>query len=1127
MSEKKFRFVSPGVFIEEIDKSRLPDELVGRGPLVAGRARKGPSMVSTRVDSFAEFVSVFGNPIPGGAGGDVWRLGNFTSPTYAAYAAQAYLRNNAPVNFVRLVGSKHTSATTDAGTPGWTVGDYNRHVGTSAEGAVTITVADVANLGDGDTITLISTDGTSIVCTLKGTGDTTTSESTSGNVQAKTLSAGNYANTTLHSTAQAVEIATAINYNTYFTATSAANVITIVQATAGSTGNTSITIVELGASALTKTDFSGGTSVHGGGAQGLFIFNSGTIENERPSIQSGTLAAVWYFNSYNASAYLVGTDGVGNSVTALGTMVKSPASSTSFNVEIRSGSASGSVLKTKTHFDFDPDSDKFIRKVFNTNPTMTNTDQVATTNTNFAYYWLGETFEGALKTGDNQQGPLSTSGDYFGIILPLKNNTDSVKGGNFKQDAVYAKSGWIFAQDFNDTSSYFNPASQLRLFRFCALGAGAWYQKNLKISITDIAESTNKYNKFGSFTVEVRDVRDTDNNKIVLEKFENLDLNPNSPNYIARVVGDQYALWNEARRRNIIIGTYENRSDYVRVELNTEVENGGVEPTSLPFGFEGPPQYINWFFASGSDGGSIYTYPADPGKADTSDLDKPNNKFVLTGEDNIESDPAGNVPFNGIAQRLSGACIWPRLKLRKSSAPTTDGTLSDPRDAYFGIDTRRTQGGRVFDDSYLDLVSYKPKDVGELDTGTYTSASFFFTLDDLSASSDHKPSDPILKAQYVSGSRDTGTSITALGVTVGDSNYAGSVKNLIRLGYNQFTVPLFGGFDGFDVTETEPLRNSKMTDGTSTRVNSFEYNTYERAIDIIKDREIVDANLAAVPGLTLPSLTTKLLTNCEERGDVLAIVDLESGYVPKYERTTGDLTEAGNLGSVDSTVNSLRDRNLNSSYGCAYYPWVLVRDSATTGQVLWVPPSVVALGVMGNSETASELWFAPAGFNRGGLTEGKSGLTVVGVRDRLTSKDRDDLYEQNVNPIASFPSEGVVVFGQKTLQTTRSALDRINVRRLLIFLKKEISFISSRILFDQNVSATWTRFLGQVDPLLASVQARFGLTDYKIILDETTTTPELVDRNILYAKIFLKPARAIEYIALDFIITATGASFEE
>ena len=265
----------------------------------------------------------------------------------------------------------------------------------------------------------------------------------------------------------------------------------------------------------------------------------------------------------------------------------------------------------------------------------------------------------------------------------------------------------------------------------------------------------------------------------------------------------------------------------------------------------------------------------------------------------------------------------------------------------------------------------------------------------------------------------------------------------------------------------------------------------------------------------------------EERGDVLAIVDLESGYVPKYERTTGDLTEAGNLGSVDSTVNSLRDRNLNSSYGCAYYPWVLVRDSATTGQVLWVPPSVVALGVMGNSETASELWFAPAGFNRGGLTEGKSGLTVVGVRDRLTSKDRDDLYEQNVNPIASFPSEGVVVFGQKTLQTTRSALDRINVRRLLIFLKKEISFISSRILFDQNVSATWTRFLGQVDPLLASVQARFGLTDYKIILDETTTTPELVDRNILYAKIFLKPARAIEYIALDFIITATGASFEE
>ena len=168
------------------------------------------------------------------------------------------------------------------------------------------------------------------------------------------------------------------------------------------------------------------------------------------------------------------------------------------------------------------------------------------------------------------------------------------------------------------------------------------------------------------------------------------------------------------------------------------------------------------------------------------------------------------------------------------------------------------------------------------------------------------------------------------------------------------------------------------------------------------------------------------------------------------------------------------------------------------------------------------------GFNRGGLTEnGAAGLQVVNVKYTLSSKERDKLYDANINPIASFPSEGLVIFGQKTLQVTRSAVDRINVRRLMIFLKKEISRMAATLLFDQNVKTTWARFKSKVDPLLTSVKTRFGLSDFRIILDETTTTPELVDRNIMYAKIFLKPARAIEFIALDFIITDSGASFDD
>ena len=239
---------------------------------------------------------------------------------------------------------------------------------------------------------------------------------------------------------------------------------------------------------------------------------------------------------------------------------------------------------------------------------------------------------------------------------------------------------------------------------------------------------------------------------------------------------------------------------------------------------------------------------------------------------------------------------------------------------------------------------------------------------------------------------------------------------------------------------------------------------------------------------------------------------------------------ADRLGSVSTTVSNIQARDINNSYGCVYYPWVQIKD-AITGRLLQVPPSVVALGTFASSEASSELWFAPAGFNRGGLTApgkgGAAGLKVVNVTERVTSKKRDDLYENNINPIAKFPGEGIVVFGQKTLQQTSSALDRINVRRLMIYCKKEISRIAATILFDQNVEVTWQRFTGQAEPFLSDVKARFGLTDFKVVLDETTTTPDLIDRNVMYAKIYLKPARAIEYIAIDFIVTRTGASFAD
>jgi phage tail sheath protein FI len=338
-------------------------------------------------------------------------------------------------------------------------------------------------------------------------------------------------------------------------------------------------------------------------------------------------------------------------------------------------------------------------------------------------------------------------------------------------------------------------------------------------------------------------------------------------------------------------------------------------------------------------------------------------------------------------------------------------------------------------------------------------------------------------------------------------------------------MPFYNGFDGFEITEADPLRNTLLTAGTPTDTTSYVYYTLNKAIDTVSDPETLVTDLVSIPGLTYESLTTKLVQTCESRADALAVIDLPDVYIPEQEQYYSSKTSRY-AGTTTNAANALKARGLNSSYGTTYYPWVQIRDTISN-QLVFVPPSVVALGAMSYGQRTQELWFAPAGFTRGGLTEGRGGVPVLGVTQRLSSTERDTLYEANINPIAQFPSEGIVIFGQKTLQVTPSALDRINVRRLLIYLKREVSRIASGLLFDQNVDVTWSRFLGQVNPFLSSVKSRLGLSDYRVILDKTTTTPDLVDRNIMYAKVYLKPARSIEFIAIDFTITDSGASFAD
>ena len=214
-----------------------------------------------------------------------------------------------------------------------------------------------------------------------------------------------------------------------------------------------------------------------------------------------------------------------------------------------------------------------------------------------------------------------------------------------------------------------------------------------------------------------------------------------------------------------------------------------------------------------------------------------------------------------------------------------------------------------------------------------------------------------------------------------------SYDALLTMGYDRFTTAFYGGRDGLDITEMEAFRNTKLSSGNE--YTNYAFNTVKRAIDTVADPEFVEMNMLTVPGIVNENLTKKVLNVCEERGDALGIIDLRGVYQP-FTENYNNFKSRVTATSLAGVVTALRDRSINSSYGCTYYPWVQVTDTMT-GQRLWAPPSVAAIGTFASSESRSEVWFAPAGFNRGSLSN------IVNTTSRLTTQDRDDLYEARIN----------------------------------------------------------------------------------------------------------------------------------
>lgn len=350
-------------------------------------------------------------------------------------------------------------------------------------------------------------------------------------------------------------------------------------------------------------------------------------------------------------------------------------------------------------------------------------------------------------------------------------------------------------------------------------------------------------------------------------------------------------------------------------------------------------------------------------------------------------------------------------------------------------------------------------------------------------------------SQFVSGNKNSLTAYTNDAQTLID-------KNLLK-----FTLVPVGGFDGWDKYKQYSYTYEEFTDAYTTNVDDF-----KAGINTMASPEEVDINLFATPGIDFSNNETLInyaLSMIEERADSLYIID-----APR-------VTVGTEKGTPEEVVNDLETTGIDSNYAATYWPWIQISDN-TTGEYTYQAPTLMVVKAMAYTDNVSAPWFAPAGLNRG-LADGG----IVRADIKLSKDQRDTLYQGRVNPIATFIQQGVSIWGQKTLQTRQSALDRINVRRLLLQVRRLIAAASLTLVFEQNDQTLRDQFLAKVEPILLQIQNQRGLTAFKVVMDDSNNTPDTIDRNTLVGKIQLKPTRTAEFITLDFQVLPTGARFED
>ena len=716
---------------------------------------------------------------------------------------------------------------------------------------------------------------------------------------------------------------------------------------------------------------------------------------------------------------------------------------------------------------------------------------------------------------------------------------------NFEERYQTAVSPYVISQKFGSSAK--------NLFRFHALDDGDLGKHRIKITIAGIAASKATYDDYGKFNVIIRQFNDIDGKPIVLEKFNGCSLDPTSESYIARKIGDRHMFYDFDRRPGSqklrVEGLYPNRSSYVRVEVHPDVEDEIIEKRAIPCGFRGAPHLLTRVAGS--------TYQNTGNKPIVVPVGGDSDDVASNAADGVEAqrpdqnDAAGNdegLRRHGIAKMIE-LPIPMRENLLKKGGKKVGSFFTWGMQFERKTSATNPNIGLGVDKTWYNLVKFFPQHKDRspapqvfANEGTANSNGVVYDCDVF-----NNNMFTLEKVQVVTSSKDLPDSTkwtaaayrrsgvkTTLTDGFGKTHSAEHTRFLdpskdftsrATQKYLKFTFTLFGGFDGNNIFNrdqhamTDFSCRMEMDDPNRNGAGENTVASYRKAIDVLTEKSDTDIQLLAVPGLRHPSITDYAIDAVENRFDAMFVMDIEEEDLDTLVVTGSNIGTEGQIISVANTARRLTARNLDTSFAAAYFPDVVIQDRNTKTNVA-VPPSVVVLGALSLNDKEGHPWTAPAGFTRGRLN------SSIQQNVNLNQDNLDLLYGTDINPIRSHPQNpeaGIVVWGQKTLQQAESALDRVNVRRLLIDLRRKVKNVALTFLFEPNREETLANFSAKVTPILTDIQAQSGVSRFKVQIDTSTTTQADVENNTIRGKIFLQPVKSLEFVELSFVVANQGA----